>query len=47
LNYITYLEERKLASIAKRLIIEGQPFEFPWGVGIKKAQNAKRFIMAL
>jgi len=45
LNYITHLEERKLASIAKQLIIEGQPFEFPWGVGIKKAQDAKRFII--
>ena len=45
LNYITYLEEKKLASMAKQLILEGQPFQFPWGVGVTKAQDAKRFII--
>ena len=44
MNYITFIEQKKLASMAKQLIIEGEPFEFPWGVGIKKAQDAKRFI---
>ncbi len=45
LNYITFKEQKKLASMAKQLTTEGEPFEFPWGVGIKKAQDAKRFII--
>lgn len=45
LNYITSLEEKKLASMAKQLTIEGQAFEFPWGVGVTKAKDAKLFII--
>jgi hypothetical protein len=47
LNYITHLEEKKLASMAKQLIIEGNPFHFPWGVGVTKAQEAKLFIITV
>jgi hypothetical protein len=45
LKYITFIEQKKLASMAKQLTTEGEHFEFPWGVGIKKAQDAKRFII--
>jgi hypothetical protein len=44
MNYITFKEQKKLDSMAKQLTTEGEPFAFPWGVGIKKAQDAKRFI---
>ena len=45
MKYITFIEQKKLASMAKQLTTEGEHFEFPWGVGIKKAQDAKRFII--
>jgi hypothetical protein len=48
LNYITHLEEKKLASMAKQLIIDDAPFKFlPRGPRLKKAKLAENFIMSL
>lgn len=48
LNYITYLEKKKLASMASELIIDDVPFKFlPGGPRLKKAILAENFIMSL